>query len=82
MAEFRIQRIEESNGMVDVRFVPSSATSLTFSAVTSNTYYGDGSNLTGISTIDTYVTGFTFKDRKSTRLNSSHVRTSRMPSSA
>ena len=24
------------------------------------TYYGDGSNLTGISTIDTYVTGFTF----------------------
>jgi hypothetical protein len=58
MIEFNIQRTEENNGMVDVRFVPSTATSISFSAVTSNSYFGDGSNLSGIT--DTYVTGVTF----------------------
>ena len=60
MVEFRIQRTDTNNGMMKISFVETSATSVTFSAVTSNTYFGDGSNLTGISTVDTYVTGFTF----------------------
>jgi hypothetical protein len=58
MAEFRIQRRDSSNGMTDIRFVETSASSVTFSAVTADTFYGDGANLSGIT--DTFVTGFTF----------------------
>ena len=56
MAEFRIQRRDSSNGMTDIRFVETSASSVTFSAVTADTFYGDGANLSGIT--DTFVTGF------------------------
>ena len=46
--EYRIQQREDNNGMVDIKFVDSTGTSITFSAITADSYAGDGSNLTNI----------------------------------
>jgi hypothetical protein len=59
MSEYSIRRTDENGGLVDIRFINSTASSPTFSALTVNnsisantisatTYYGDGSNLLGL----------------------------------
>jgi hypothetical protein len=71
MSEYSIRKTTTGSGVTDIRFVDSTASTPTFSAVTVNTslsantvsattFYGDGSNLTGISTQDTFATGGTY----------------------
>ena len=53
--------LQRSGGLPDVATTINNFTGLTVNgSVSATTYYGDGSNLTGISTDDNYVTGGTF----------------------
>ena len=55
MIDYRLQQREDNNGMVNITFVPASASSISFSSITSTDYFGNGSSLSGIITGATSV---------------------------
>lgn len=61
-------RIEDSNGGI---FTAQMNDINVSGNITGTTYYGDGSNLTGIISTDTYVTGFTYNNNTFTISNNS-----------
>jgi hypothetical protein len=83
MSEYSIRRVTSLSGVTDVRFVDSSGSTPTFSAVTidndlsigggvtGNTFTGDGSGLTNINlsgASNYYVTGFTYDNNNNLTL--------------
>ena len=55
--------ISRNQGLPDLNVYINTFTGITVNgSVSATTYYGDGSNLTGLVTTDTYVTGFTYNN--------------------
>lgn len=55
--------ISRNQGLPDLTVYINTFTGITVNgSVSATTYYGDGSNLTGLVTTDTYVTGFTYNN--------------------
>jgi hypothetical protein len=62
--------IEQTGNQPDLNVTINTVTGLTVNgSVSATTYYGDGSNLTGISLVDTYVTGFTYDNANTITLS-------------
>ena len=62
--------IEQTGNQPNLNVTINIMTGLTVNgSISATTYYGDGSNLTGISLVDTYVTGFTYDNANTITLS-------------